>query len=99
MLVACSGVEAKFLVRGLQGKLRIGLAEKTVVASLAHAATLTQPGRVRVSWSVPGGHALFHFVFTTANQASKLSLSLSLFLCDVAARGGSREGQRSWRWV
>ena len=37
MLTACQGVEAKFLIRSLESKLRIGLAEKTVLISLSKA--------------------------------------------------------------
>ena len=37
MLTACQGVEAKFLIRSLEAKLRIGLAEKTVLISLSKA--------------------------------------------------------------
>lgn len=46
LLVRAQGPEAKYIVRGLQGKLRIGLARSTVLISLAHAFTLTQPESV-----------------------------------------------------
>lgn len=37
LLSAAAGVEAKYLVRGLEGKLRLGLAERTVIVSLSQA--------------------------------------------------------------
>ncbi|GAX12572.1 DNA ligase 1 [Fistulifera solaris] len=42
LLVKCQDpLEMKYIVRGLQGKLRIGLAQSTVLISLAHALALT----------------------------------------------------------
>ena len=43
LLVACQGAEAKYIVRGLQGNLRIHMAEKGVISALARAVTLTPP--------------------------------------------------------
>nr|XP_019044125.1 DNA ligase 1 [Kwoniella bestiolae CBS 10118]OCF23055.1 DNA ligase 1 [Kwoniella bestiolae CBS 10118] len=44
LLAACQGNEAKFIVRSLEGKLRIGLADKTLVVALAHAIVLKGMG-------------------------------------------------------
>lgn len=45
---ASNNLEPKFVIRQLQGKLRIGLAQSTVLISLAHALTLSVPPKAHL---------------------------------------------------
>ncbi|EGO02582.1 hypothetical protein SERLA73DRAFT_175993 [Serpula lacrymans var. lacrymans S7.3] len=51
ILTACQGFEAKYIVRSLEGKLRIGNAERTVLVALAHAAVLAEMERDQAKWT------------------------------------------------
>ncbi|TNY17412.1 DNA ligase [Rhodotorula diobovata] len=51
LLAKCEGEETKFLIRSLEGKLRIGLAEKTALVSLAHAVVTAEHAKSGKKWS------------------------------------------------
>jgi DNA ligase 1 len=79
MLVAAQNpIEAKYIIRGLQGKLRIGLAQSTVLTSLAHALAFTIPSTVQTFDTKSTGIGVAEEEIIDKNVQSYLDSSITI---------------------
>lgn len=67
LLAACQGSEAKYIVRSLEGKLRIGNAERTVLVALAHAVVLAEQEKGICLLRVPAHEIMTHVASQPTN--------------------------------
>lgn len=81
MFVACRQVEARFLIRSLAGKLRIGLAEQSVLQALAQACTMTPPGQSFPPETINACKGMSTESFKTAVNAQALILKTTYCEC------------------
>jgi DNA ligase-1 len=72
--------ETKFIIRGLQGKLRIGLAQSTVLISLAHALALTIPETMDLvkQWEGKDSESAKNFQDTSLAPEKRLEAATSI---------------------
>ncbi|GAB1599167.1 DNA ligase 1-like [Argonauta hians] len=81
LFVACRSSEARFLIRSLGGKLRIGLAEQSVLAALGGAIFLSPPGQAYPPKIINAGRKLSADALKKKTEESILTIKTTYCEC------------------